>query len=135
MLVSTPNTGKVQYYSNKYDEATKTYDRSIVTEGSQAHRRRIDDKPFDPTFTGGLINNITWGPVDINFTLSYSLGGYLYDSAANTSASESIARVIGVPMLPTSSALTPEARRICPSIPTVVVLPFVPVTVSHGRPA
>jgi hypothetical protein len=76
-----PNTGKVQYYSNKYDEATKTYDRSIVTEGSQANRRRIDDKPFDPTFTGGLINNITWGPVDINFTLSYSLGGYLYDSA------------------------------------------------------
>ena len=57
-----PNTGKVQYYSNKYDEATKTYDRSIVTEGSQANRRRIDDKPFDPTFTGGLINNITWGP-------------------------------------------------------------------------
>ena len=76
-----PKTGKVQYYSNKYDEVKKTYDRTLVTDGSKAHRRRIDDKPFDPTFTGGLINNITWGPVDINFTLSYSLGGYLYDSA------------------------------------------------------
>ena len=38
-------------------------------------------------------------------------------------------------MLPTSSTFTPALRRISPSIPTVVVLPFVPVTVNHGRPA
>ena len=75
-----PQTGKAQYYSNKRLDNGQ-YDRSIVTVGSQANRRRIDDKPFDPVLTGGLINNINWGPVDINFTLSYSLGGYLYDNA------------------------------------------------------
>ena len=74
-----PQTGKAQYYSNAFKDGK--YDRTLVTDGSQAERRRIDDKPFDPVLTGGLINNINWGPVDINFTLSYSLGGYLYDNA------------------------------------------------------
>ena len=46
-----------------------------------------------------------------------------------------MARVIGVPMLPTSTASAPPARRISPSIPTVVVFPLVPVTHSHGLPA
>ena len=75
-----PQTGKAQYYSNKRLDNGQ-YDRTLVTDGSKANRRRIDDKPFDPVLTGGLINNINWGPVDINFTLSYSLGGYLYDNA------------------------------------------------------
>ena len=74
-----PQTGKAQYYSNEFKNGN--YSRTLVTDGSKAQRRRIDDKPFDPVLTGGLINNITWGPVDINFTLSYSLGGYLYDNA------------------------------------------------------
>ena len=74
-----PQTGKAQYYSNEYKNGN--YSRTLVTDGSKAQRRRIDDKPFDPVLTGGLINNINWGPVDINFTLSYSLGGYLYDNA------------------------------------------------------
>ena len=38
----------------------------------------------------------------------------------------------GVPTLPALQARSPAARRIEASICTVVVLPLVPVTVSHG---
>ena len=47
-------------------------------------------------------------------------------------------RAAGVPTLPAAAALSPAARRIDSSIWTVVVLPLVPVTASHGaapRPA
>ena len=40
--------------------------------------------------------------------------------------------MIETPTLPTASARSPAARRIDSSIRTVVVLPFVPVTASHG---
>ena len=75
-----PKTGKAQYYKNELD-AKGNYDRSLTTDHTKAKPRRIDDKPFDPVVTGGIINSITWGPVDLNFTLSYSLGGYLFDYA------------------------------------------------------
>src|SRR5262249_39253116 len=40
--------------------------------------------------------------------------------------------MIDVPTLPTAAARSPAGRRIASSIRTVVVLPFVPVTASHG---
>src|SRR5690606_10451645 len=58
----------------------------------------------------------------------------LDSSTASTSrpAGSMTASRIGVPTLPTACARSPAARRMDSSICTVVVLPFVPVTASHG---
>jgi len=58
----------------------------------------------------------------------------LESSTASTSAAPSSAIVlIAVPTFPTAAARRPAAVRMEASMPTVVVLPFVPVRVSHGR--
>ena len=35
----------------------------------------------DPKLTGGLTNFVSWKFIDLNFTLTYSLGGHAYDAA------------------------------------------------------
>lgn len=74
-----PTTGKASYYKNTLT-SKGTLDRTITTDPNQVSRRRID-KPYDPVITGGLMNTISWGPIDLSFNLSYSLGGYIFDDA------------------------------------------------------
>lgn len=75
-----PETGMALYYKNA-PKADGTLDRSLTTDKDEAHRRLLENKPYDPVVAGGIINTLRWGAFDLNFTLSYSLGGYLYDSA------------------------------------------------------
>ena len=57
----------------------------------------------------------------------------LDSSTASASARPSATTAtVGTPILPTAGALRPAAPSMAESIPTVVVLPSVPVTVSQG---
>ena len=74
-----PATGKASYYKNT-PAPDGTLDRTITTDPNAVSRRRID-KPYDPVVVGGLMNTISWGPIDFSFNFSYSLGGYIFDNA------------------------------------------------------
>lgn len=75
-----PNTGDALYYKNTLGK-DGAIDRSLTSDPNEAQRRLVSDKPYNPVLTGGIINSLRWGNFDLNFTLSYSLGGYLYDAA------------------------------------------------------
>lgn len=75
-----PATGKALYYRNTR-QADGSYDRSLTSDASKAERRRMDEKPYNPVLSGGIINSLRLGAFDLNFTLSYSLGGYTFDAA------------------------------------------------------
>ena len=75
-----PQTGKASYYKNKLNNKGEL-DRSITTNTNEVEMRRIDNKPFDPVVSGGIMNTINWGIIDLSFNFSYSLGGHLYDNA------------------------------------------------------
>ena len=75
-----PQTGKASYYKNTLNNKGEL-DRTITTDINKVELKRIDDKPFDPVVTGGIMNTINWGIIDLSINFSYSLGGYLYDDA------------------------------------------------------
>jgi hypothetical protein len=75
-----PQTGKASYYKNTLNNKGEL-DRTITTDINKVAQKRIDDKPFDPVVTGGIMNTINWGIIDLSINFSYSLGGYLYDDA------------------------------------------------------
>lgn len=75
-----PQTGKASYYKNTL-KSNGELDRTITTDINKVAQKRIDDKPFDPVVTGGIMNTINWGIIDLSINFSYSLGGYLYDDA------------------------------------------------------
>lgn len=75
-----PQTGKASYYKNTLNNKGEL-DRTITTDINKVGLKRIDDKPFDPVVTGGIMNTINWGIIDLSINFSYSLGGYLYDDA------------------------------------------------------
>lgn len=75
-------TGKPQFYTN-----TKDTDGNLVkdiTEDATKANPIADKSPF-PKLTMGLTNTIKYKLLDLSFTLSSSLGGWSYDSAAQKS--------------------------------------------------
>jgi len=71
-------TGVPQYYIN--DPATPG-DRSVTENSALANR--ISYKSADAKLLGGFTNNLRYKYFDLNFTWTYSLGGYSYDSGAS----------------------------------------------------
>ncbi|MEG0464597.1 TonB-dependent receptor, partial [Bacteroides sp.] len=70
-----PKTGKESYYINGEDGSRET-----TTVSSKANKTIIGS--IQPTLQGGLTNYISWKFIDFNFTLTYSLGGHVYDRAS-----------------------------------------------------
>lgn len=72
-----PENGKPLYYSNRLQE-DGTRSREKVTDPNLADRVPICDSY--PDVTGGLSNTFRYKIFDLNFNLSFSLGGYSYDN-------------------------------------------------------
>lgn len=68
-----PQTGKELYYINK--------DGSRETTTASKDAQKVIIGSADPKLSGGLTNFISWKFIDLNFTLTYSLGGNAYDAA------------------------------------------------------
>lgn len=71
-------TGMPLYVKNT-ENADGTLDKSLTTNAAEAQPITLDKYP-DPKLTGGIINTLNMGPVDMAFTFTYSLGGYVYDN-------------------------------------------------------
>jgi len=70
-----PETGYPQYYVN----ATEG-DKTITEDATEANY--IIYKNADPTISGGWTNTLRYKMIDLSFTLTFMLGGYSYDNAA-----------------------------------------------------
>ena len=70
-----PATGKESYYVNREGR-----EREITTVASQA--QRILTGTPDPKLQGGFTNELSWKGLELNFTLTYSLGGKARDAAS-----------------------------------------------------
>lgn len=73
-----PETGYPQYYVNDPD---KPGDRSITEKSADANY--IMHKSPDPKLSGGWSNSLRYKWFDLNFMLTYTLGGYSYDYGAS----------------------------------------------------
>jgi TonB-linked SusC/RagA family outer membrane protein len=71
-------TGVPQYYIN---DPANLGSRDITEDYTKANR--ILYKSVDPKLTGGFTNTFRYKIFDLNFTWTYSLGGYSYDSGAS----------------------------------------------------
>ncbi|MFZ4861069.1 TonB-dependent receptor [Sphingobacterium sp. Mn56C] len=71
-------TGVPQFYVN---DPANLESREITENASKANR--ILYKNVDPKLVGGFTNSFRYKFIDLNFTWSYSLGGYSYDQGAS----------------------------------------------------
>lgn len=71
-------TGVPQYYVN---DPANMDSREITEVSSKANR--ILYKNVDAKLVGGFTNSFRYKFIDLNFTMSYSLGGYSYDQGAS----------------------------------------------------
>lgn len=71
-----PENGKPMYYSNKEVDGVRS--REKVYDPNDAVSIPLAD--IYPKLTGGLSNTFRYRFVDLNFNLSYSLGGHSYDA-------------------------------------------------------
>jgi len=77
-----PETGKPQFYTNTKDESGN-YVKEITEDATKANP--IADKSPFPTISMGMTNTFKYKAFDFSFTLSSTLGGWSYDSAAQKS--------------------------------------------------
>lgn len=74
-------TGKQLYYKNtpvKDDNGNITgYDRTTVSSHTQAQKVPVGQ--MEPKWIGGISNSFQWNNISLNFLISYSLGGHIYD--------------------------------------------------------
>ena len=70
-----PETGKESFYVN--DDSGSN---AITTDVSEANKVIVGNA--DPKVQGGLTNFLSWKTFDLNFTLTYSFGGHIYDGAS-----------------------------------------------------
>lgn len=73
-----PQTGLPQYVSNIEDE-NGVRSKEIVNDPNNSVS--VPLKCVYPVLTGGLTNTFRYKDIDLSFNLTYSLGGYSYDSA------------------------------------------------------
>lgn len=71
-----PENGLAEYYMNTPLENGEV-DRSLTTDASKA--TSIPYKSVDPKVSGGITNHFSYRWFDLNFTFTYSLGGYSFD--------------------------------------------------------
>jgi TonB-linked SusC/RagA family outer membrane protein len=71
-------TGVPQYFINDPNNITS---RAITEDASEANR--ILYKSVDPKLSGGFTNILKYKFIDLNFTWTYTLGGYSYDQGAS----------------------------------------------------
>ncbi|MDH5825338.1 TonB-dependent receptor [Sphingobacterium faecium] len=71
-------SGVPQYYINDPENLDA---RAITEDYTKANR--ILYKSVDPKLVGGFTNTFRYKTLDLNFTWTYSLGGYSYDSGAS----------------------------------------------------
>lgn len=81
-----PDDGEPMFYSNKPikeiidgKEVTTGYKKNLVPYDG-ADQIIMDKNPADPKLVGGFTSNLTWKGLDFSFTLTYSLGGYIFDN-------------------------------------------------------
>jgi len=77
-----PETGRPQFYTNTKDE-NGNFVKDITETSSQANP--IANKSPFPKVSMGLTNTLRYKIFDLSFTLSSTLGGWSYDSAAQKS--------------------------------------------------
>lgn len=73
-------TGAQLFYVNETDENGNIINPSATTTDVTEANKKIYSN-VSPTVTGGITGNMKWKNVDMNFTMSYSLGGHSYDNA------------------------------------------------------
>ena len=71
-------TGIPQYYIN---DPNNLGSREVTEDATKANR--IAYKSVDPKLTGGFTNTFRYKFMDLNFTWTYTLGGYSYDYGAS----------------------------------------------------
>lgn len=71
-------TGLQLYYVNETDENGNIINPSATTTDITEANKKIFSN-VSPTVTGGITGNMSWKNIDMNFTMSYSLGGHCYD--------------------------------------------------------
>lgn len=76
-----PENGKPMYYSNEELE-DGTLSKEKIYDPNLAHFTPLAD--IYPKLTGGLTNTFRYKFADLNFNLSYSLGGHSYDAGMPT---------------------------------------------------
>ena len=69
-----PETGKESFYVNG-----ENGDRSITTNYAEANKILVGS--VEPKIQGGLTNSMSYKFIDFSFTLTYSLGGNVFDNA------------------------------------------------------
>lgn len=77
-----PATGKPQYYTNTKDENGEYV--KTITENTTEANLIANKSPF-PKVSMGMTNTFKYKMFDLSFTLSSTLGGWSYDSAAQKS--------------------------------------------------
>ncbi|MDR0371293.1 MAG: TonB-dependent receptor [Prevotellaceae bacterium] len=75
-----PESGYARYYVNGENGIDKDGNRLITENPNEANY--IVHKGADPTLSGGWTNTFKYKWFDLNFMLTFSLGGYSYDNAA-----------------------------------------------------
>jgi TonB-linked SusC/RagA family outer membrane protein len=82
-----PGTGESMWYIYETDENGEyTGVKNITKDPAPATRLAVGYHP-NPDWTGGWSNTLYWKGFDLNFMLSFTLGGYSYDSWAYYGAS------------------------------------------------
>lgn len=71
-----PETGLQSFYKNDEDDP-----RGITTDITKVKKVGVD-KRVDPLVSGGITNNFMYKDFDLGFTLTYALGGHVFDNAA-----------------------------------------------------
>lgn len=79
-----PETGKPQFYTNTEDQDGNLIKE--ITENTSEANPIANKSPF-PDYTMGMTNVLRYKLLDFSFTLSSTLGGWSYDSAAGKSQS------------------------------------------------
>jgi TonB-linked SusC/RagA family outer membrane protein len=75
-----PDSGYAQYYVNGENSVDENGNRITTEDPGEANY--IIHKGADPTLSGGWTNTLKYKWFDLNFTWTFSLGGYSYDNAA-----------------------------------------------------
>ena len=92
-----PDNGFARFYKNT-ELADGTIDRTLTEKFSEA--TRVMGKITTPKVFGGLTNSFQYKMFDLSFTLTYTLGGYSFDNAAQKSREAGRASAAAINQIP-----------------------------------
>lgn len=73
-----PEDGEPMFYTNNLVNGVRQKETTKALETAE----RIEYKHAEPKLTGGLINTLRYGVIDLSFNISYQFGGYGFDKWA-----------------------------------------------------